>query len=88
MEILMFINSNSSFDNTYVKFPDRFYERLNPTKVPNPSLIKLNIKLAKDLGLDPDFLSSQIGADIFSGNYIFNYNHKHLSGKTWQYKFP
>ena len=66
----MFINSNSSFDNTYVKFPDRFYERLNPTKVPNPSLIKLNIKLAKDLGLDPDFLSSQIGADIFSGNYI------------------
>ena len=58
------------FDNSYVKFPERFYERRNPTPVASPRLIKINRRLALDLGLDPDFLCSPKGVSIFAGNKV------------------
>jgi uncharacterized protein YdiU (UPF0061 family) len=59
-----------SFDNTYAKLPDRFYERIAPTPVRAPWLLKLNVELARDLGLDLEGLSREELARIFSGNEI------------------
>lgn len=57
-----------AFDNSYARLPERFYARLTPTAVANPRLIKLNTKLATDLGLDADRLASREGAQTLSGN--------------------
>ena len=57
-----------SFDNTYARLPDRFYARQLPTQVVAPTLIKLNERLARQLGLDPAKLSAVDAAQIFSGN--------------------
>ena len=57
------------FDNSYARLPDRFYARLAPTPVAAPRLVKLNIALARQLGLDPEVLASperraQLGESI------------------------
>ena len=59
-----------SFDNTYARLPDRFYVRLPPTPVAAPRLIHLNDPLARELGLDPAFLSSPEGVAILAGNRV------------------
>jgi len=58
------------FDNTYARLPERFYARLGPTPVQQPGPIKVNRDLARQLGLDPDFLETPIGTEIFAGNRI------------------
>ena len=58
------------FDNTYARLPDRFYARVLPTKVREPSVVKVNRALAEELGLDPDLLASPEGALVLSGNAI------------------
>lgn len=58
------------FDNTYVRLPDHFYSRVNPTPVVAPQLVKLNVELARNLGLDPDALASPRGVAILSGNQV------------------
>lgn len=58
------------FENTYARLPDRFYARLDPTPVANPKLIKLNVKLARYLGLDPESLSGAEGVAILAGNRV------------------
>jgi serine/tyrosine/threonine adenylyltransferase len=40
------------FDNTYARLPERFYVRVNPTPVATPRFVKLNLELARSLGLD------------------------------------
>lgn len=60
----------ADFDNTYAKLPDRFFVRLDPTPVAKPSLLKLNDRLAADLGLDPKFLSSPKGLAVLAGNSV------------------
>jgi uncharacterized protein YdiU (UPF0061 family) len=59
-----------AFDNTYARLPERFYSRLNPTPVTAPRLIRLNVELARELGLDPDILASPEGVEILAGNRI------------------
>ena len=59
-----------SFDNSYAKLPERFYARLAPTPVARPGLIKINARLARQLGLDADFLASPGGLDILAGNKL------------------
>ena len=59
-----------SFDNSYVRLPDRFYARLHPTSVAAPRLIKINEKLARQLNLDPEYLATSEGVEILSGNRI------------------
>jgi serine/tyrosine/threonine adenylyltransferase len=59
-----------AFANTYVGLPERFYGRLNPTPVAAPRLVKLNVELARSLGLDPDALASAEGVEILAGNRI------------------
>ncbi len=58
------------FDNSYARLPDKFYTKLDPTKVANPALIRLNTDLAEQMGLDPDWLGTQAGLDMLSGNQV------------------
>src|ERR1700704_3159960 len=58
------------FDNSYARLPDRFFARLRPTPVAAPRLVKLNTKLALDLGLDPERLTTPQGVAILAGNRV------------------
>jgi serine/tyrosine/threonine adenylyltransferase len=58
------------FDNTYARLPERFYARVNPTPVATPRLVKLNLELARSLGLDPHALASEQGVQILAGNRV------------------
>jgi uncharacterized protein YdiU (UPF0061 family) len=58
------------FENTYARLPERFYARLNPTPVAAPRLVKVNVELARFLGLDPDALASEQGVEILAGNRV------------------
>ena len=40
-----------AFDNTYARLPERFYSRVNPARVPEPKLIRVNRGLATELGI-------------------------------------
>lgn len=59
-----------AFDNSYARLPDRFFARLAPTPVKAPRLLRLNVALARELGLDADFLASPEGVAILAGNRI------------------
>ncbi|MDB9742013.1 YdiU family protein [Akkermansiaceae bacterium] len=59
-----------SFSNTYVNLPEHFYERSDPAQVPSPALIAVNDSLAKELGIDPEWLKSDEGLAVLSGNII------------------
>jgi uncharacterized protein YdiU (UPF0061 family) len=59
-----------AFENTYARLPERFYARLDPTPVAAPRLVKLNVELARNLGLDPDALASARGVEILAGNRV------------------
>jgi serine/tyrosine/threonine adenylyltransferase len=58
------------FENTYARLPEHFYARVNPTPVAAPRLVKVNVELARDLGLDPDALASAQGVAILAGNLV------------------
>ena len=58
------------FSNTYVNLPDHFFQRVKPQKVKNPQLLKLNLNLARSLGLRIED-SGHISIDeILSGNKL------------------
>lgn len=58
------------FDNSYARLPERFFARLGPTPVSNPSLIRLNEGLARQLGLSPERLSTAEGIEVLAGNRV------------------
>ncbi len=58
------------FDNSYVRLPAQFFERVEPTPVKAPQLIALNEPLALQLGLDPAWLSSAPGIEMLAGNAL------------------
>ena len=58
------------FDNSYARLPERFFERLPPTPVPGPGLIRLNESLALHLGLSPEQLTTPEGIEILAGNRV------------------
>jgi serine/tyrosine/threonine adenylyltransferase len=64
------LNPAFAFDNTYAASLPGFYVRAQPRSNPQPRLVRLNRPLARQLGLDPDALSEQQWADIFSGNSV------------------
>lgn len=59
-----------SLDNTYARLPEVFHAHVRPTPVAAPQLLKLNIRLAVDLGLDPELLSAQDGVEVLAGNRV------------------
>ena len=58
------------FENTYARLPECFYARLDPTPIAAPRLIKVNMELALNLGLDPEALASREGVEILAGNRV------------------
>ncbi|MFK7996073.1 MAG: YdiU family protein [Granulosicoccus sp.] len=59
-----------AFDNSYSQLPVACFERVSPTPVKSPALIKLNEPLAIQLGLDPQWLASDEGIAMLSGNSV------------------
>jgi len=59
-----------TFDNSYARLPDRFFERHRPSPVAAPRLVRLNEKLAWHLGLDPAKLSTPEGVEFLAGNQV------------------
>jgi len=59
-----------AFDNSYARLPERFYAKLAPTAVAKPRLVKLNVALARQLGLDPAWLASPVGVETLGGNRV------------------
>jgi serine/tyrosine/threonine adenylyltransferase len=55
---------------TAARLPDRFFTRLRPTSVAAPRLVRLNTKLALDLGLDPERLATPEGVEMLAGNLV------------------
>lgn len=66
------IISNKEFklQNTYSRLSHKFYTKQLPDKVPNPVLVLFNDKLSDELGLDTEFLESEEGVNILSGNKV------------------
>ncbi len=58
------------FDNSYARLPERFFARLPPTPVSEPSLIRLNESLALELGLNPERLTTPEGIEVLAGNRV------------------
>ena len=54
--------------SSYASLPERFFARVQPTKVAAPRLIKFNDALASDLNLDLSGLDAPALATLFSGN--------------------
>ncbi len=54
------------FDNSYARLPQRFFAHRPPAPVAAPRLIRLNIGLAEELGLDP----AAPWGDIVAGNLV------------------
>ena len=61
---------NIAFDNSYARLPERFYARLDPVPVAAPRLVRLNVGLAEQLGLDPAMLASPDGVAMLAGNRV------------------
>ena len=59
-----------AFDNTFARLPEHFYARLDPTPVAAPRIVKVNVELARELGLDADALTSEHGVAVLSGNRV------------------
>ncbi len=57
-----------AFDNAYAKLPSQFHARLAPTPVAAPRLLRLNLPLADELGLDAKWLSGPDGVAMLAGN--------------------
>jgi len=54
--------------NSYLKLPEQFYSRQEPTPVKSPKLIICNKQAAAELGLEFNYLTSAEGVAILSGN--------------------
>ncbi len=59
-----------AFDNSYARLPERFHALTPPTPVPAPRLVRLNIALAAELGLDAEWLAGPEGVAMLAGNGV------------------
>src|SRR5688572_3686503 len=62
------VSSRFAFDNTYARDLPGSFAPATPDTVPDPVLLRFNVALAEELGLDPQELNSPRGGRIFSGN--------------------
>jgi uncharacterized protein YdiU (UPF0061 family) len=61
---------NISFDNSYTQLPERFFSRQAPEPVTTPGPIRVNERLAEELGIDAAWLKSDEGIETVAGNRI------------------
>lgn len=59
-----------TFDNSFARELDSVYVPWQAATVPAPRLLKLNLALAEEVGLDGTALNGELGAEIFSGNLL------------------
>ena len=59
-----------TFDNSYGQLPANFYTRQALQPVTKPSLIKVNLDLAHQLGVDPTWLQTKDATQAFAGNAL------------------
>ncbi len=59
-----------AFDNSFARELEGMYVSWQAAPVPTPRLLKLNLALAEELGLDETALNGELGAEIFSGNLL------------------
>jgi uncharacterized protein YdiU (UPF0061 family) len=59
--------TSPAFDNSYARLPEQFFARVRPMRAPNPRLIRLNLPLADELGLNRDWLQDAEGVEWLSG---------------------
>lgn len=68
-----FLESNLlgfSFDNSYSRLPERFFEVVSPTLVKAPKIVRINSALYSELGLSIKKMNSDEARDVFSGNKL------------------
>jgi uncharacterized protein YdiU (UPF0061 family) len=58
------------FDNSYLRLPPILFKRQVPQVVSKPRLLMFNHKLALELGLDPEWLTSEDGIQMLAGNVV------------------
>jgi uncharacterized protein YdiU (UPF0061 family) len=58
------------FNNLFNDLPDMLYVRQGPASVPQPTLFALNTQLAETLGLSAEWLASDDGVGMLSGNKV------------------
>ena len=56
--------------NSFSGLGPAFFTELQPTHLPSPLLAGLNTELARELGLDPDWLASPHGIEVLTGNRL------------------
>ncbi|MDF1838684.1 MAG: YdiU family protein [Planctomycetota bacterium] len=56
------------FDNSYARLPEAFYSLGKPKGAPAPGLLRVNMELSTQLGLDAEWLGSDAGVAMLSGN--------------------
>jgi serine/tyrosine/threonine adenylyltransferase len=59
-----------NFDNTFVRLPDIFHSRLNPTPLPHPYVVSFNARAAELIDLDAAESRRSDFADYFTGNVL------------------
>jgi uncharacterized protein YdiU (UPF0061 family) len=59
-----------NFDNSYLRLPELFYSRQNPTAVAVPELVIFNDHLVQQMGLDFSMLGSADKSSLFAGNLL------------------
>ena len=58
------------FANSYARLPGAFHATVSPSPASAPRIVKVNSKLAEELGLDPQALNSEAGAALAAGNLV------------------
>ena len=60
--------ASPKFDTTFASLPDRFYSYAQPVTVANATTIIHNPALAKELGIDPQWMASDEALQVLAGN--------------------
>ena len=58
------------FDNSYARLPGQFYTRQAPAPALAPEAIRVNRRLAEQLGIDANWLDSEAGTQVIAGNAV------------------
>jgi len=58
------------FQNTYTSLPGKLFRHTQPTPVKEPGLISINNDLARNLGINLEWLQSANGIETLAGNHI------------------
>ncbi|MFN2327730.1 MAG: YdiU family protein [Chromatocurvus sp.] len=64
------LDSVIPFDNSYARLPPRLYAAVSATPVASPELLRINVPLCEQLGIDAHWLASPDGVAVLAGNAL------------------